>query len=50
MTSLSPHAKEVLDRLRQKKANQRCIDCDSKLSVDWASVNLVRRCKSETVS
>lgn len=40
MSSLTPHAKAILDRLRTDKANQKCIDCSSRLSVDWASVNL----------
>jgi hypothetical protein len=30
-----------MDNVRRDKYNQRCIDCDTTLSVDWASVNLV---------
>ena len=30
----------MLDKLMAEKGNDRCIDCGSKLSVDWASVNL----------
>ena len=33
-------AKARLDVVRSCKYNQRCVDCESKLSVDWASVNL----------
>lgn len=33
-------AKARLDVVRSCKHNQRCVDCESKLSVDWASVNL----------
>eukprot|EP00286_Rhodomonas_abbreviata_P025061 CAMPEP_0181311306 /NCGR_PEP_ID=MMETSP1101-20121128/13062_1 /TAXON_ID=46948 /ORGANISM="Rhodomonas abbreviata, Strain Caron Lab Isolate" /LENGTH=525 /DNA_ID=CAMNT_0023418019 /DNA_START=163 /DNA_END=1736 /DNA_ORIENTATION=- len=40
MSSLTPHARKIFDTLMADKYNQRCIDCSSKLSVDWASVNL----------
>jgi hypothetical protein len=40
MSSCTPEAKRVLDKLMAEKGNDRCIDCGSKLSVDWASVNL----------
>mmetsp|Transcript_4351 Transcript_4351/g.6888 ORF Transcript_4351/g.6888 Transcript_4351/m.6888 type:complete len:655 (+) Transcript_4351:171-2135(+) len=40
MSALTPQAKAILDRLMSEKANQKCVDCNSKLSVDWASVNL----------
>ena len=40
MSSCTPAAKKVLDGLMAEKGNERCVDCGSKLSVDWASVNL----------
>ena len=40
MSSCTPAAKKVLEGLMAEKGNSRCIDCGSKLSVDWASVNL----------
>eukprot|EP00277_Geminigera_cryophila_P014584 CAMPEP_0179445758 /NCGR_PEP_ID=MMETSP0799-20121207/29199_1 /TAXON_ID=46947 /ORGANISM="Geminigera cryophila, Strain CCMP2564" /LENGTH=187 /DNA_ID=CAMNT_0021234111 /DNA_START=90 /DNA_END=649 /DNA_ORIENTATION=- len=40
MSSCTPAAKKILDAIMAEKGNNRCIDCGSKLSVDWASVNL----------
>eukprot|EP00284_Hemiselmis_tepida_P012161 CAMPEP_0174917208 /NCGR_PEP_ID=MMETSP1355-20121228/2320_1 /TAXON_ID=464990 /ORGANISM="Hemiselmis tepida, Strain CCMP443" /LENGTH=129 /DNA_ID=CAMNT_0016162277 /DNA_START=126 /DNA_END=512 /DNA_ORIENTATION=+ len=40
MTSNTPEARARLSAVQSDKYNQRCVDCDSKLSVDWASVNL----------
>eukprot|EP00961_Rhodomonas_salina_P094628 1273598-Rhodomonas_salina.1 len=40
MSQLSPYARKIFDALMAEKANMKCIDCSSKLSVDWASVNL----------
>jgi len=41
---VSQEAKIRMDILRRDKYNQKCIDCDTTLSVDWASVNLVNSC------